>query len=343
MLREQAAPERMGRDMRASRTRRLSIPPGLTILAIAGLIGLALGLVSLGFSDRLWSRTRTLKGSVSTETLGVEFVHAFSNDDGAVNDPQLDAGDDGTDPGGDQDVASCAVEIDAAGAVIVQIGNGYPGYRCTFWITARNSGRQAIRRLEPVVVKPEAIALGSSAGAGCFTLRPRQAEQAAYTLIIGDRALQNAGYEFQIRRNFSEAIQGRFSSWKNWRIKFGFSEAEVATWLANVAQHSDWLKATTIAEMEAIFAAANSKRGRDEFLANYLVMRLNREAGMICPTDRHNLVEVDAGNFLGLAESANASLSEIIAAIEDQAGNTPTEDQFKVMRDACQGINRHSH
>ncbi len=122
-------------------------------------------LASLGFGYMLWSDSLFIKGQINTGAVRAEFVSAFTDDDGRVDDPGRDSGDTGNCPiqaGGnsscdpaasgpdpkprfDRDVAICTAEVLADGTGLVTKKNVYPGYFCTSWFGVHNSGSVPVR------------------------------------------------------------------------------------------------------------------------------------------------------------------------------------------------------
>jgi hypothetical protein len=95
--------------------------------------------------------------------------------------------------------------------------------------------------------------------------------------------------------------------------------------------------------MDALFTAARG-RSTDEarFLAHYLATRLNDQAGLLCAAARHDVTGADPDNYLGLADPEDATLGDIITAIEAKAGTTPTKHQYETLKSVCDGLNNAS-
>ncbi len=122
-------------------------------------------LASLGFGYMLWSSSLFIRGEINTGAVRAEFVSAFTDDDGRVDDAGRDSGDTGNCPiqaGGnsscdpaasgpdpkprwDKDVAICTAAVLADGTGLVTKKNVYPGYFCTSWFGVHNSGSVPVR------------------------------------------------------------------------------------------------------------------------------------------------------------------------------------------------------
>ena len=76
-----------------------------------------------------------------------------------------------------------------------------------------------------------------------------------------------------------------------------------------------------------------------KFLRQYLATRLNAEAGRLYPDGHHNITSIKGYAYLGLLDSTQATLSDIIHAIEGKYETSPTEDQFETMKDICEALN----
>ena len=129
---------------------------GLLALAIV----LALG--TLGVSYAMWDKYIYIDATVNTGEVDAIFVSAFTDDDGVVDNPAYDAGDDGggtdydhwgaassDDPSMagpnpsryNKDVGKCWVETDADPQILhFYVANGYPCYWNTLWFEIKNTG-----------------------------------------------------------------------------------------------------------------------------------------------------------------------------------------------------------
>jgi hypothetical protein len=175
----------------------------------------------------------------------------------------------------------------------------------------------------------------------CGILDPSEVEVETFTVHVEQEADQGASYTFTIRKTFSEPTQATIGFWKSWDSHDTFTEGQIVSWLITIAATSDWLNATTIEEMEAVFAAGGGKGSTAEsrFLAQYLATRLNDRSSLLCAGELHDVTQHDPDNYLDLADPANASLQEIINAIESKYGIVETKQQFNTLYDICDALN----
>lgn len=322
---------------------RLALTPIHTTL-LASAMTLAVLVAGLGLADELWSHTLNVEGAVGTGELDVEFTAAFTNDDGVVDDPSLDPDDDdgGLDPGYSRGVAACHAQVGIErDSVSMTVSNAYPSYTCQFWVTVTNVGLRTLRRTGPEIQAPSVltvIELGETTS--CSNLRAGETEVETFTVHLEQPAQQQAPYTFLIEKTFAEAVQGTPGFWKNWDKHETFTQEQIESWLAEIDSASDWLGPTTVEGMEAVFDATKGKSSSlEKFLAQYLALRLNSLAGLLCPGETHNVSAFDPDNYLGLADPTKATLSEIIAAVESKFGTGPTDKQFEIMKDVLDALN----
>ena len=117
--------------------------------------------------------------------------------------------------------------------------------------------------------------------------------------------------------------------WHNW--KRYYNEAEVEGWLEDIDEESRWLlddidgDGVDVDDMKAIFKAGIGKRSR--FLRYYLATRLNAqtEPPRLYLKNTHDVTGISGYEYLGLAPPADAKLSDIFTAIEQQHGPWPNE------------------
>lgn len=337
--------------MRETRQSQGAVETGVAVLsssvrALAVIVtSLAVGLASLGLADELWSETLRVEGVVGTEEMNVEFVEAFTNDDGVVNDPTKDPNDNGIDPGHDKDVGSCTALIDpTTGNVSLTMSNGYPSYTCRFWTTIQNVGSLTLRRGRPVINALPVLTLTEPVPVPCATLDPGEREVEEFTVHIEQEAEQGFTYQFTISKKFFESTEATIGFWDSWDSHMTFSQGEIEGWLAEIDATSAWFDfgpSATIEDMEAVFAAAQGRLATPQtrFLANYLSLRLNERSCMLVSTDTHDVTAQDPDNYLGLATPTSATLAEIIAAIESKASTGPTDAQFNIMKDVSNALN----
>jgi hypothetical protein len=129
--------------------------------------------------------------------------------------------------------------------------------------------------------------------------------------------------------------------WKNWDRHNTYSQEQIEGWLANIDDNSAWLGPTTVDDMATYFDAATGGDATMEsrFLAHYLALRLNEHSGMLNPDGRHDVSALDPSDYLRLTDPQNASLEEIIAAIELKSGEGPSREEFAIMKDIADALN----
>lgn len=131
----------------------------LVLLVIASLF-------LLGIAQAAWNFRLEILGTINTSELSVEFLFGFTDDNGRVDDPNLDPGDNGecsfgdtpesscdpatTGPGPkdrhDRDVGSCVAGLESDGNVATVLVDGaYPGYACTAWFPVISAGSLPVR------------------------------------------------------------------------------------------------------------------------------------------------------------------------------------------------------
>jgi hypothetical protein len=295
------------------------------------LIALIIGVASLGLADRLWSQTLSIEGTVDTEELNIEFTGAYTNDDIGS-----------TDPGYDKDVANCVALIDESGdTVSLTITNGYPSYTCQFWVEITNVGLGSLLFTTPEIVAPDVLTVTEPDPQSCGVLHSSEIEAETFTVHVEQEANQGANYTFTIRKTFSEPTQATIGFWKSWDSHNTFTQEHIEAWLATIVATSDWLDVTTIDEMQALFAAGEGKGATAEgrFRAHYLAVRLNDRSSLLCSGEVHDVTQHDTDNYLGLADPENATLEEIITAIESKSTLVPTKQEFNTMKDICDALN----
>ncbi|MDX1599890.1 MAG: hypothetical protein R3191_00090 [Anaerolineales bacterium] len=129
----------------------------ITVLCVLLLIAL----LAIGTAQTRWDGTMEIASTVNTGTAAITFDRAFTNDDGVVDDEQLDSGDTGDCPAGrstdsscdptgedgsgpsrrQRDLASCTVELtDGASRALLLMEGAYPGYFCHSWYEIKNIG-----------------------------------------------------------------------------------------------------------------------------------------------------------------------------------------------------------
>lgn len=140
-------------------------------------------------------------------------------------------------------------------------------------------------------------------------------------------------------------LGGSLGFWKHWDKHSTYTETDILAFLAAVDGASDWLVPDTdsngaidISDMEAVFEAGQGGKMELKFLGQYLATRLNVASGRLFGSTVHDLSGCDPGNYLGRGEQG--TLWEIISAIEGKYGTSPTKDEFKLMKNTCEALNK---
>ena len=138
-------------------------------------------------------------------------------------------------------------------------------------------------------------------------------------------------------------VGGTPGFWKDWGSHQTYEQSEIEEWLSSIDGVSDWLGPTSMAAMEAVFddATGGGATMEQKFLAHYLATRLNVEAGRLYLGTTHDVIGISGYSYLGLATPLSATLTDIIAAIEDKYDEVspPTEAQFEIMKNICDALN----
>ena len=290
-------------------------------------------------------------GVVLSPGPSVHFVAAFTNDDAVVNDPARDPNDTGIDPTLDKAVGACTASIDASGRVLVNVANAYPGYTCTFWVTAQNDGDVIIQRSVPTITYPPEINVSELGGSAPGVLPPGGTDTEAFVLLVYQQASEGASYPFTIQKTFTADIvgsppgglqEGSIGFWKNWDAHRTYTRTEIEGWLGEINVASRWLGPTTVQGMVAMIDAAGKGGAapQSRFLAQYLALRLNERSGRQGYDVPRDIRAFDARNYLGLADPGHATLQQIIVAIESKYGTNPSKTQYNTLKDVCEALNR---
>jgi hypothetical protein len=164
------------------------------LAVIAGaVLGLALGRPEPGLS---------CGGGCSGSSIGVKFLSAFTNDDGVVNDANLDAKDNGIDPGYDRRVASCKAWLSTSDRIRVEVRNGYPSYTCRFWAKVRNTGKSTVYYTGGSVHAPPVLTVKDVTTSTCLKLKPGEGRYLSFTVHVEQAARQLVVYTFDFEPRF---------------------------------------------------------------------------------------------------------------------------------------------
>lgn len=292
-------------------------------------LGLVISIAMLGVVHGMWSKTLEINGSVTTGNTNATFIEAETNDAGVSNDP-----------GYPTHVASCGAKLQDEGrAIAVTITNAFPSYSCTLRATMQ-AGGSVPERIEPAEINapPEVsvVEIGDLSGT---ILTKGELDIETFRIHVEPQAEQKAKYEFTIKKEFSVFSAHTIGFWKNWFRHNTYSAKQIQDWLKEIDAYSSWYGPTSIIGMHTVLAGAGGPGADPEsrFLAQCLATNLNFVSEWL--DGPHDVTSVDPGNYLGLASPSSATLAQIIAAIESKFGTSPTNTQFNIMKDVCDGLN----
>lgn len=292
-------------------------------------MALVIVLAGLGVGYGFWANTLASDGTVATGYINAEFTHASTNDPfGTI------------DPGYDKDVGSCGAQVVADDQVVATLFNAYPSYQCELYVTIHSGGSIPERIGLVEITGPPEVTVDELDGLTGTEIEPSQSVQGTFLVHVEQEAFQRATYTFTVTIPSTVWIFGTPGFWKKWDRHNTFSQGEIEGWLGDIAA-SLWLDASSVAEMEAVFAAALGSGATKEsrFLAHYLAVRLNDASGILDAAAPHDVTGFDPGNYLGLANPAAATVPQIISAIEGKWGTSPTNGEFNIMKNVCDALN----
>jgi hypothetical protein len=173
-----------------------------TLLKLSSLLGAGalLSLVGLGLSQSSWSLAHG-----GGQKVDVRYIHAFTNDDGVVNEPGRDPHDNGVDPGYDKRVAACFAEVVDSSHVKVRVINGYPSYTCRFWVKVKNTGDKTVKRKSQVLHVPPQLTVKPIDPLGTYGLAPGKWAYEVYTVHVEQSAAYLVEYQFSLENRFEQA------------------------------------------------------------------------------------------------------------------------------------------
>ncbi|MBS3956353.1 MAG: hypothetical protein KGZ40_02305 [Clostridiales bacterium] len=223
--------------------------------------------------------------------------------------------------------------------VVAGIHNAYPSYTTQVGFTLRNEGTEHEQILSVDVNAPSELDIEVSRSLTGWILGPGGSVDGTVAVHVTCAASQSAFYPFTVALQMAPAQNGTIGFWRAWDKHGTFSRNQIAAWLLRINADSRWLGPTTIDGMEATLRAAAGGSAQERFLGHYLATRLNLCGGLLMGPGVHDVTGVDPGNYLGLPNPANATLHEIINAIESKHGTGPTRSQYLLMKDVCDALN----
>lgn len=313
--------------------------PKIAVIFLTVIIAIAL----CGVGYALWAQTLDIGGTVQTGDFNGGFTACPTNDPPGT-----------IDPGKDKDVAWCTAELaepENGGyeQVIVTIENAYPCYECEVNVTVQNHGTPPMRIARVDVFNPNPDEL-TVTHQGLKDVELDRGEWVVGTVKVHleQPALQGHIYIFTIELHLElwRDQGGTIGFWGSWDRHKTYTEGQLNTWLGSIDANSDWLVpdidgngTIDVHDMEQVFDEASGPNWEEKFLGHYLATRLNVESGRLSGTRHHDVSGLDPGNYLGLSDPTSASAEEIISAMENKYGTSPSDDQFEIMKDICDGLN----
>lgn len=159
-----------------------------------------LGLLAVGSFALIDSRGEAWGGG----SADVRFIRAFTNDDGSVDDPARDPGDDGIDPGYEKSVANCGAVIAAHDRVRVTVVNGYPSYTCTLWVKVYNSGTKDVRQKGVRISAPPQLGVRPGVAPACKLLRRGKWAWWSFQVHVEQAASYQTSYTFTVKLDYED-------------------------------------------------------------------------------------------------------------------------------------------
>lgn len=276
----------------------------------------------------VWALVAMDAGALGVQSAAVNFIGSSTDDpEGSV------------DPGYKLDVAECLSLVSSDDLVEVVVVNGYPSYTCTFTVEIQNSGNLPVTLENLRFDVPSELAVTDLTNNAGIKLEGGEIDIEEFSVHVEQHARQNHVYTFTIEKPFRADESGTIGFWGNWDKHKTYTKTQIETWLGEIDTASQWWGPTTVAGMKTTLNGASSGSQMNKFLGHCLAMRLNERSGRQSPFGLHDISDADPGDYLGLADNANASLANIIARIESKFGTSPTSAQFETMKDVCDGLN----
>jgi hypothetical protein len=295
------------------------------------MVALSSALVAVGHT--LWRGEAAVAVVVLTGSCNADFIAASTDDPPGT-----------VDPGYSKDVATCVARVLDESTLEIIIDNAYPSYTCTLTTTIHNAGTVPEDVGPAIIQAPPELTVTEICGPTEIELLPGEDEVERFTIHVEQPMEQNATYTFTIRKpvycRTDHEMTGTIGFWKNWDSHNTFTQREIEAWLSEIDGTSEWLGPTSVAGMVAMLEAHGGPGATPEsrFLAQYLATRLGERSGILSAAGKHDITGVDTANYLGLDDPADATLDEIIEAIESKS-DTPSAGELNVMHDVCDGLN----
>lgn len=269
------------------------------------------------------------KNTGDTSEACVIFSSTFSQDPTSSVDPNFD-----------KDVAATSVFITPDQKnVLALISNAYPGYQPVITALISNCGNIPVYICGISAESSSCILIEYRFPEG-IKLKPGETKPCLVTAGIHQLAEENHLYSFKLTLNFCQLFTGSPGFWEHINRNKQFTEEQIESWLCQIDDSSSFLGPRTFSDMLAFFHKKSSD-AQTNFLKQYLAMRLNLCAGLLEMDETHDLSGIDTSNYLGLSNPENASLEEIISAIENKYGTFISRHNYLIMKSVCEKINNY--
>lgn len=127
--------------------------------AVGGLLamGLLLALATMALVYTNWGQNLTINGSVTTGSVDVKAIRVCDIGTGVPGDPPCTLDNEGVGAKVTKDIGSCVFAQPSAKKFTVTITNGYPGYKCHFWINVTNNSKLPVSVSHAISALPTGI------------------------------------------------------------------------------------------------------------------------------------------------------------------------------------------
>ena len=309
-------------------------------------VAVMLCLAGSGVAYGCWHHHLDVGVTCTTGLIGVEFVDYTCSD--VPGEPDL---------GYTKDVGQCVCELrdtDGDGdydLMEVNVSNSYASYQCLYSVTVGNNATVPVYIADTSLIfssHPAALTLEGfwlESNMVGTELWPGDTVTGDFWLHVKDGVEQEATYTFRIRIQAvhdeyePQDLGGTIGFWKNWDRHHTYTREQIEDWLEQIDADSCWLGPTTVCGMKATLRAACGGTSEKKFLGHYLATSLDAASGRLALTRTHDVTGLDEDNYLGLADPEEATLAEIIDAIEGKCGESPSWSEFEVMKDICDALN----
>lgn len=244
------------------------------------------------------------------------------------------------DPGYDKDVGMTSAIISPEKKMLaVLVSDAYPGYHPQITANIFNCGDVPILLCGVNVETSSPVRVDYRFSDSCRLL-PGEAGTCSLTVEIFQEAAELSSYGFELSLSFCQLFTGSPGFWKNFFRSKIFTVEQVEAWLCQIDSSSNFLGPRTTDEMLALMRMKHAD-ARTRFLKHYLALRLNVCAGLPGLEETHDITGIDRNNYLNLNHPENASLKDIIEAIENKHSIPFSKKQYLIMKTICDEINHY--